>query len=87
VSEKTRLELELNDLKDYMLKVHSQFFKQAICQAVLLYGIPEQNEMDENKDVYNRRLVSIEEILAPTTPEAILLLKVTCLTKRGRPGP
>lgn len=29
ISEKTWLEMELNDLKDYVLKVHSQSFKQA----------------------------------------------------------
>jgi len=53
VSEKARLDLDLAGLKDCVLKVHSQTFKQAIRQAVLLYGILEDNELDENKDVYN----------------------------------
>jgi len=45
--------MELNDMKDYVLIVHYQSFHQEVCQGVLLYGVLEENEMDENKDVYN----------------------------------
>jgi len=50
VSEMVQLELEVNELKDYVLIVHSESFWQVVPQAVLLYSVPEDNEMDENKD-------------------------------------
>jgi len=59
MSEKVQLELEVNELKDYVLTVHFESFWQAVCQAILLYGVPEENEMDENKDVYNGQLMPI----------------------------
>jgi len=64
VSEK--VQMKLNDMKDYVLTVHSQSFQQVVRQAVLLYGAQEENEIGENKDVYNGQLVSIEEIPTPS---------------------
>jgi len=62
VSEKVQMELELIELKDYVLTVHSEGFNQAVRQAILLYGVPVENELDSGKDVYSGRLVSIDDI-------------------------
>jgi len=62
VLERFRLEAKVNDLKDYTLKTHSQSFIPAIRQAILLYGILEENELDENKVVYNGQLLWIDDI-------------------------
>jgi len=67
VSEKAQLEIELNDLKDYVLDLHKEAFSQVVCQAVFLYGVPEQNDMDPDKDVFNGFLVPIKGI--PTAAE------------------
>jgi len=67
VSEKAQLEIELNDLKDYVLDLHKEAFNQAVRQAVFLYGVLEQNNMDPDKDVFNGCLVPIKDI--PTTAE------------------
>ena len=67
MSKKAQLEIELNDLKDYMLDLHKEAFTQAVRQAVFLYGVPEQNDMDPDKDVFNGCLVPIKDI--PTTAE------------------
>lgn len=74
MSETIQMELELNKLKDYVLTVHSQSFRQVVHQAVLLYGVPEHNEMVKNKDVYNGQLVPIEEIPTPATHETTTIL-------------
>ena len=73
-SEKVRLDLELADLKNCVLNVHSQTFKQAIRQAVLFYGIPKDNELDENKDIYNGQLMPIEDIPSRVAPEYTVVL-------------
>jgi len=44
-------------------------------QAVLLYGVSEENEMDENKDVYNGQLMPIEEIFVPDAHENMTVVK------------
>jgi len=62
VSTRVQLQAEVNDLKDYVLSVHSGAFRQAVRQAVLLYGVPENNDMDENKEVFNGRLVPIKDL-------------------------
>ena len=62
VSEKAQLEIELNDLKDYVLNLHKEAFSQAIIQVVFLYGLLEQNNMDSDKDVFNGCLVPIKDI-------------------------
>ena len=50
-----------------MLDLHKGAFSQAVCQAVFLYGVPEQNDMDPDKDVFNGCLVPIKDI--PTVAE------------------
>ena len=67
VSEKEQLEIELNDLKDYVLDLHMETFGQVVRQAVFLYSIPEQNNLDPDKDVFNGCLVPIKDI--PTVAE------------------
>jgi len=73
-SKKAHLDLELADLKNCVLNVHSQTFKQAIRQVVLLYDTPEDNELDENMDVYNGQLMPIEDIPSRVTPEDTAVL-------------
>lgn len=69
-----------------MLIVHSQSFQQVIRQVVLLYGVPEQNEMDEDedKDVFNGRLVPIDEILAENAPETTTVFYKGSVEDRGK---
>jgi len=71
VSDKAQVEIELNELKDYIIDLHKESFSQAVRQAVFIYGVPEQNEMDPDKDIhkdiFNGRLVPIKEI--PTADE------------------
>ena len=62
VFEKAQVEIELTELKDYVLDLHKESFGQAVRQAVFLYDIPEKNDMDPDKDVFNDRLVPIGEI-------------------------
>jgi len=37
-------------------------FQTSCSQAILMYGIPSENELDLGKDVYDGRLVVIEDI-------------------------
>jgi len=67
LAEKAQLGIEMNELKDYILDLHKESFDQAVRQTVFLYAVPEQNEVDPEKDVFNGRLVPIKEI--PTAPE------------------
>jgi len=67
VSEKAQVEIELNELKDYIIDLHKESFSQVVRQEVFIYGVPEQNEMDPDKDIFNGRLVPIKEI--PTADE------------------
>jgi len=67
VSEKARVGIELNDLKDYVIDLHKEAFGQAVRQAIFLYGIPEQNDLDPDKDVFDGRLIPIKDI--PTIAE------------------
>jgi len=62
VSEKAQMEIELNELKDYVLDLHKESFGQAVRQVIFLYGVLEQNDMDSDKDVFNGRPVPISEI-------------------------
>ena len=62
LSEKAQLEIELNELKDYVIDLHKEAFGQAVRQVVFLYGVPEQNDMDSDKDVFNGCLVPIKDI-------------------------
>jgi len=68
VSEKALMGIELNKLKDYVIDLHKETFGQAVRQAVFLYDVPKQNNMDPNKDVFNGRLVPIKEVLAAEDP-------------------
>ena len=76
VSTRVQLQAEVNDLKDYVLSVHSGAFRQAVRQVVLLYGVPKNNDMDENKEVFNGRLVPIKDLpllsARETTATAVL---------------
>jgi len=67
VSEEAQMGIELNELKDYILDLHKESFEQVVRQAVFLYDVLEQNDMDPDKDVFNGRLMSIKEI--PTAPD------------------
>jgi len=69
MSKKAQAEIELNELKDYVLDLHKESFGQAVRQAVFLYGVPEKNDMDPDKDVFNGCLVPIGEI--PTTADNV----------------
>jgi len=67
VSEKAQMGIELYDLKDYVIDLYKESFGQAVRQVIFLYDVPEQNELDPDKDVFYGRLISIKEI--PTTVE------------------
>jgi len=82
VSEKAQLEIELNDLKDYVLDLHKEAFSQAFRQAVFLYRVPEQNNMDPDKDVFNGCLVPIKDI--PTVAEDPTPKEIRCRDDGGR---
>jgi len=75
ISEKVQMEMELHDMKDYVLTVHSQSFQQAVCQVVFLYGVLDENEIDENNDIYNGQLVPIEEIPASNVNETTTVIE------------
>jgi len=67
VSEKAQVGIKLNDLKDNVIDLHKEAFGQAVRQAIFLYGVPEQNELDPDKDVFDGRLIPIKDI--PTAAE------------------
>ena len=49
-------------MKDYVIDLHKEAFGQVVRQ-----GVPEQNNMDPNKDIFNGCLVPIKDI--PTAAE------------------
>ena len=58
-----RLEQEVVVLKDYVLNVAEEGFNQAVRQAVLLYGVPaDNNKFDVGKEVYEGQLIPIEDM-------------------------
>jgi len=57
-----KLEQEVVALKDCVLKVTEEGFKQAVRQAFLLYGVPADcNKFDVEKEVYQGQLIPIED--------------------------
>ena len=69
MSTRVQLQAEVNDLKDYVLSVHFGAFRQFVRQAVLLYEVPENNNMDENKEVFNGHPVPIKDLPPLSTRE------------------
>jgi len=65
------IEHELIDLKDYILSIHEEGFNQAICQEVLLYGVPvEDNRFDIGKDVFQSQIIPVDDMPAKGAKDA-----------------
>jgi len=60
-------------------------FQTSCRQAILLYGIPEENELDENKAIYNSQLVRIDDIPSEVVHEDTTVLDEAQQVRRGRP--